>query len=86
MPAKGTSTQRGYGAAHQKLRRQIEPLVRSGHAICWRCGLAIPAGSDWDLGHDDEDRTRYRGPEHVKCNRATSARRPVIKTDQSRNW
>lgn len=86
MPAKGNSTQRGYGAAHQKLRRQIEPLVRSGQAICWRCGLKIPSDSDWDLGHDDDDRTRYKGPEHVACNRATAKRKPTVRADQARDW
>ena len=85
---KGNTTARGYGAEHQKLRRRIAPLVAAGQAICWRCGQKIPAGSSWDLGHDDHDRSRYRGPEHVKCNRATSARngKPVIRADKSRDW
>jgi len=31
---------------------------------CWRCGELIRPGQPWHLGHDDYDRTKYRGPEH----------------------
>lgn len=88
MPSKGNTSARGYGAEHQKLRRKIDPLVRAGHAVCWRCGQRIPAGAAWDLGHDDHDRTRYRGPEHVACNRATAARTPskIVRADKTRDW
>lgn len=88
MPRK-TTTQRGYGYRHRQLRKQIEPIVRSGRAICWRCGEPIAADADFDLGHDDLDRTRYRGPEHVACNRATAGRREPMwgpPVDCSREW
>jgi hypothetical protein len=66
---------RGYGWNHQLRRKALEPLVAAGHATCWRCGRPILPTEKWDLGHDDEDRTRYRGPEHASCNRATNANR-----------
>jgi len=65
---------RGYGGLHQKLRAQAKVLVDAGAAVCWRCGLGINPGEPFDLGHDDHDRTAYRGPEHRRCNRATNGR------------
>jgi len=43
---------------------------------CWRpgCGKRIDP-TDWHLGHDDRDRSRYRGPECPSCNQATASRR-----------
>jgi hypothetical protein len=73
--AKGNTTQRGYGTEHQRLRRQLRATVDLGLAVCWRCGSRIKAGEPWDLGHDDDDRTRYRGPEHLGCNRGAGGRR-----------
>jgi hypothetical protein len=72
---------RGYGARHDSLRKRIAPLVASGEAICARCHKPILPNEPWDLGHDDNDRNRYAGPEHRRCNRATSGRRR-----QSRRW
>ena len=72
--ARGTRQQRGYGTAHTKLRAQWAPKVATGTVTCWRCGKRIPPGSEWDLGHDDDDRTRYRGPEHLACNRSAAGK------------
>lgn len=72
--ARGTTTARGYGYTHQRTRARIAPLVAAGRALCARCGLRISPLEAWDLGHDDDDRTRYTGPEHAACNRATKGR------------
>lgn len=71
---------RGYGTAHKRLRAWWKPKVHTLTVNCWRCGdLIIPdlsiKGEGWDLGHDDEDRSKYHGPEHVACNRATRSHR-----------
>lgn len=81
---------RGYGAAHQAERRRLAPIVAAGQAWCWRCGGWIPPGTPWELGHDDHDRSIYRGPEHLKCNRAAGARKgnrsPVRRLKARREW
>jgi hypothetical protein len=64
------TTLRGYGNAHQKLRRSFAPFVAAGVVRCWRCDRLIEPGEPWDLGHDDRDRSKYRGPEHRRCNRS----------------
>ena len=65
----------GYGARHKKLREHYRRPVATGTVRCARCGGLIAPGEPFDLGHDDFDRSRYAGPEHVKCNRATAGRR-----------
>jgi hypothetical protein len=72
--ARGTRQERGYGAEHDAERKRWDPLVATGNVKCWRCGDYIPATHPFDLGHDDSDRTKYRGPEHPACNRATAGR------------
>lgn len=81
----GRTSSRGYGRAHQTLRRSWARRIASGTVRCARgaacryavdgLGGLIEPGSAWDLGHDDRDRSRYAGPEHASCNRATSAHR-----------
>lgn len=82
MPSNGGTGARGYGWKHQALRAEIKPIVDAGRAKCWRCTKPIRPGQKWDLGHDDHDRTKYRGPEHALAkdceaggNRATAGRR-----------
>lgn len=64
-----SSTARGYGWVHQQVRARLAPIVATGTARCARCGEFIGPAERWDLGHDDDDRTRYSGPEHRRCNR-----------------
>jgi hypothetical protein len=82
------TSQRGYGTSHQQARRLLEPHVRSGAATCARCGEPIEPGTPWDLGHDDLDRSRYTGPEHRRCNRATVSRQAPKRYlgNWSRRW
>jgi DNA-directed RNA polymerase subunit RPC12/RpoP len=72
--ARGSTAARGYGAAHQRLRRQLLGAFEPGQP-CARCGKPIASADDAQLGHLDGDRGRYRGLEHVRCNEATSGRR-----------
>lgn len=79
------TTRQGYGYKHQRLRKAWARIVKGGRVKCARCGELILPFEPWDLGHDDEDRTKYAGPEHRRCNRATAGRRkPERKT--SREW
>ena len=51
-------------------------MVSRGQVPCARCGLLIEPGEQWDLGHDDNDRTKYNGPEHAnRCNRSAGGRK-----------
>jgi hypothetical protein len=74
---------RGYDSAHDRLREQWRPRVEAGTVRCARCNSPIAKGADWDLGHDDHDRSRYAGPEHRACNRGGKSINPV---DTSRVW
>lgn len=72
--ARGTTTERGYGAAHQATREEWRPFVEAGSIDCYRCGERIWPEDEWDLGHSD-DRSSYNGPEHAReCNRAAAGR------------
>jgi hypothetical protein len=81
MSLRAKTHTRGYGWKHQQLRRSLAREVAAGLATCARCGRPIDPDEQWDLGHDDYDRTLYTGPEHRACNRATTRRRRT-----SRRW
>jgi len=95
---RGSTGQRGYGAVHAALRKRWAAKVARGEVFCSRCGGFIdPDGPcpkcgkpdcGWHLGHDDEDRTKYNGPEHACCN-IRAARRSTRKTPRiwrSNRW
>ena len=73
---RGTTAQRGYGGAHQALRRRWQRRIDTGELVlCRRCGEPVTPGDEWDLGHDDLDRTIAAEPEHARpCNRAAAGR------------
>jgi hypothetical protein len=58
-----STTKRGYGTKHQRLRRMWQRRLDSGEfSGCARCGLPIVRGMRWDPGHEDSDRSHYSGP------------------------
>jgi hypothetical protein len=70
-----STTQRGYGWAHQQLRAALLATY-SPAAPCWRCCLPLgPYPELLDLGHIDGDKTRYAGLEHRRCSRSAGAKR-----------
>lgn len=71
MRRRGTTSERGYDRDHQRRREEWRAYVEAGMVACWRCGKPIHPREPWDLGHDDFDRSKYKGPEHRACNRAT---------------
>lgn len=61
---------------HRELRRTIQARIDRGEPVaCWRCHHQIHPGQPWHLGHDDNDRTIYRGAEHPGCNVKAAARK-----------
>lgn len=82
-----TTTERGYDAKHKRIRANIQKRMNASEQFyCWRCTKPINPGEPWDLGHDDNDRTRYMGPEHAGCNRATTTHKAGNIVDTSRQW
>lgn len=72
--ARGTPTERGYGPEHRALRARYQRRMDGGRFYaCWRCGGLIDP-SNWTLGHCDDDRSHYHGPECPPCDYATSGR------------
>lgn len=69
-----TTTEKGYGTAHQRARARVALKVKAGAAFCARCGGWIMPGSAWHLDHD-ETRSGYLGPSHAKCNERAGARK-----------
>jgi len=77
---RGGTAARGYGPGHKLERERWRPKVEAGGVECWRCHEPIDPSGPWDLGHDDNDRSKYKGPEHPVCNRRTNGRRLTAPT------
>lgn len=87
MRRRGNTTARGYGRQHQLLRARWAPLVAAGTVDCARCGKRIRPGTPWHLGHDDNDRRKYKGPEHEACNVGAANRGRARRPDpEPREW
>jgi len=73
---RGTRQERGYAAAHDRLRASYQRRMAKGERFtCWRCPTPTPIDpAAWHLGHCDDDRRLYHGPECISCNTATSGR------------
>lgn len=74
---------------HRAARKHYAAWIATGNGRCWRCGGRIEPGSDWHVGHDDDDVNVIRGAEHASCNkraaavkgnRIANARRAIAKT------
>lgn len=78
-----TTTQRGYGQAHQAERKRWAPIVQAGNAVCARCQKPLAPDEPYDLGHTD-DRTTWQGPEHRRCNRAAGGTNGARVTNTAR--
>lgn len=71
---RGTPVQRGYDAAHRRLKASWQARIDHGEIVhCWRCGAVINP-TRWHLGHDDDDRSKHRGPECQVCNTRAGGR------------
>ncbi|WP_425456791.1 endonuclease domain-containing protein [Aeromicrobium piscarium] len=70
--ARGTSTERGYGSDHRRLRTELLPAALG--KPCHFCGEPMLAGQSLALDHT-EDRSGYRGIVHLSCNAADGGRR-----------
>jgi hypothetical protein len=77
---KASTTQRGYGAAHDRAKRAAHAeLNRAGSGVCAELVCLMPSrlilpGMRLDLAHTP-DRTAYLGLAHARCNRRDGARR-----------
>lgn len=71
-----TTTERGYGWKHQKLRAAWKFKVDRGEVACGYCGGVILPGTPWHLGHPADRKDLEPTPWHRSCNlRYANARR-----------
>ncbi|GIF08675.1 hypothetical protein Asi03nite_62130 [Actinoplanes siamensis] len=76
--ARGTKQQRGYDAAHGRLRADWAPRVERGEVDCHEVVCLMPIrrilpGQAWHLCHDRET-GQHLGPGHASCNASEGGR------------
>lgn len=88
MPTTGSTTARGYGYEHRRIRQALLAALVPG-TPCPHCQRPMQPGMDLDLDHTD-DRSGYRGLAHRSCNRRAGAhkrnRQRPTRTTTSRDW
>lgn len=84
MSRKRSTSERGYGSSHQALRKAWQAKVSAGGVVCQRCGFEILPEGQWDLGHDDNDRTAPQTPEHARCNRRAGGKKGAAASRRGR--
>ena len=82
-----STTNRGYGSSHQKLRKALAAQIAAGAVFqCARCGRPIRAGDVWELGHADAPDAHalglWSGPEHRRCNQQNKSRQQTQQQTQ----
>lgn len=87
-----STTARGYGTEHQKLRAKLLPLAYG--TPCSRCGQPMLQGQTLHFDHTD-DRTNYLGFSHAACNLKAGAQKAArlsrqgvvrLRRDDSYRW
>lgn len=83
MP-RGSTTARGYGYQHEKLRRAL--LGEAYGQLCHFCNEPMLPGQKLHLDHTP-DRAAYRGFAHAECNQRDGGRRGGQRTrGKTRTW
>ena len=78
---KASTTARGYGTEHQKLRAKLLPTAYG--KPCVRCGKPMLQGQALHFDHTN-DRTGYLGFSHASCNKRAGARKGARITNNRR--
>jgi hypothetical protein len=76
---RASTSERGYGAAHAKARREALAGFKPGDP-CARCRGPMLDGQALDLDHND-DRTGYLGLSHASCNRSSTGRLDCVRRE-----
>lgn len=95
MPKPGSTTQRDYGAHHQRTRKAL--LHTAVGSTCTRCAVVITAAdlvivgptgrrrAGVHLDHSD-DRLGYAGWAHARCNLSAGATKGNLERAQGDTW